>query len=677
MVNRLADATSPYLLQHKDNPVAWQPWDEQALDEARRADKPILLSVGYAACHWCHVMAHESFESPAIAALMNQHFVNIKVDREERPDLDQIYQHALALLGQQGGWPLTMFLTPAGEPFWGGTYFPPEARYGRPGLPEVLETVSRIWREERHRVSSNTEALREALGRLARPAAGAPLPVDFALQTARRIVQAFDTIHGGLAGAPKFPQAPILDFLWRQALESGDRGVRHAVLHTLGRICQGGIYDHLGGGFARYSVDAMWLVPHFEKMLYDNAQLLKLLADAWSDSGEPLFAARARETVAWLEREMRVEGAFASSLDADSEGEEGKFYVWDAAEIDRVLGDAAPAFRLAYGVTDHGNWEGNTVLNRLHQQGLSPPAEEEALRRSRERLLEARAGRPRPGRDDKVLADWNGLMIQALVRGAAVFDEPRWLDLGRGAFEFVARHMTRGERLAHSWREGRTLDLAFLDDYAQMSAAALALFEATAERDLLDQAERWIEILERDFADREDGGYFQTPAALPNLLVRSKSAADGPSPSGNGTLVGVLARLHALTGQDRYRAAAEALLTVFAGEARSNPVVHATLLGGSRLLERPLQVVLIGDPADPALAALHRTALAAPAPQAIVLRLPPDAPLPAGHPAAGKGMIDRRATAYVCPGQTCNLPVTEPGELARSLRPEALGPSAP
>jgi uncharacterized protein len=674
MANRLATATSPYLLQHQDNPVAWQPWDEQALDAARSADKPILLSVGYAACHWCHVMAHESFESPAIAAVMNEHFVNIKVDREERPDLDQIYQHALALLGQQGGWPLTMFLTPDGEPFWGGTYFPPETRYGRPGLPEVLETVSRIWREERHRVTSNTEALREALGRLARPAAGAPLPADFALQTAGRIVQAFDTIHGGLAGAPKFPQAPILDFLWRQALAGGDRGVRHAVLHTLGRICQGGIYDHLGGGFARYSVDAMWLVPHFEKMLYDNALLLALLADAWSDSGEPLFAARARETVAWLEREMPVEDAFASSLDADSEGEEGKFYVWEAAEIDRLLGDAAPAFRLAYGVTDHGNWEGKTVLNRLHQPGLSPPAEEEELRASRQRLLEARAARPRPGRDDKVLADWNGLMIQALVRAAAVFDQPRWLELGRGAFEFVATRMTERDRLAHSWREGRTLDLAFLDDYAQMSAAALALFEATGERRLLDQAERWIQILESDFADPGTGGYFQTPAGLRNLLVRSKNASDGPSPSGNGTMVGVLARLHALTAKEAYRAAAEALLEVFAGEARSNPVVHATLLSGGQLLERPVQVVLIGDPADRGLEVLHRTALAAAAPNRIILTLPPGAALPAGHPAAGKGMIDGRATAYVCPGQTCNLPVTEPAELAHALRPQS--PSA-
>jgi uncharacterized protein len=294
MRNRLDDATSPYLLQHRDNPVHWQPWDPTALKAAKDQDKPILLSIGYAACHWCHVMAHESFESPEIAALMNENFVSIKVDREERPDLDQIYQHALALLGQQGGWPLTMFLTPAGEPFWGGTYFPPESRYGRPGLPEVLQSVSRIWREERHKVTSNTTALGDALQRLARPESGGQLAAGFATDAARRLAQAFDTIHGGLSGAPKFPQATLLDFLWRQARATGDPTMRHAVIHTLTNICQGGIYDHLGGGFARYSVDALWLVPHFEKMLYDNAQLLALLADLSADTRNSLFAARAR-----------------------------------------------------------------------------------------------------------------------------------------------------------------------------------------------------------------------------------------------------------------------------------------------------------------------------------------------------------------------------------------------
>jgi len=673
MANRLAEATSPYLQQHRDNPVDWQPWDEAALAEARQKDKPILLSIGYAACHWCHVMAHESFESPEIAALMNRHFVNIKVDREERPDLDHIYQHALALLGQHGGWPLTMFLTPDAAPFWGGTYFPPDTRYGRPGLPQVLETVARIWQEERHKVTSNTTALNDALQRLARPAGGAPLPPDFAADVARRIVQAFDTIHGGLAGAPKFPQAPILDFLWRQAMRHGDGSVRHAVLHTLTNICQGGIYDHLGGGFARYAVDALWLVPHFEKMLYDNAQLLALLADAWADTHNPLFAARAAETVGWLEREMLVGDAFASSLDADSEGEEGKYYVWDAAEIDRLLGPDAERFRLAYGVTDQGNWEGRTVLNRLHQPGLGPPEEEARLRAAADVLLRVRQERVPPARDDKILADWNGLMIAGLARAAAVFDRADWLGRAERAFAFVCQNMADGDHLAHSWRDGRTLQLAFLDDYVQMAAAALALFEHTGRSDYIDQARRWIGVLDAAYLDGEGGGYFQTPEGLTDLLVRSKSAADGPAPSGNGSLVSVLARIHAITGEPAYRERAEHQLEVFAGEARSNPLVHAALLSGTMLLERSLQVVVVGDPAGGDFAALHRTALTAPTSEPVVLPLRAGTELPARHPAAGKAPVDGRAAAYVCLGQTCRPPITDPDELAAALRPQAGG----
>jgi uncharacterized protein len=669
--NRLAEATSPYLLQHSDNPVRWQPWDEAALAEARAHDKPILLSIGYAACHWCHVMAHESFENPAIAALMNEHFVNIKVDREERPDLDQLYQHALALLGQHGGWPLTMFLTPAGEPFWGGTYFPPEARYGRPGFPEVLETVARIWRDDRERVTSNTTALRDALARLATPGRPEALSPAFVTETAQRLIQAFDTIHGGFAGAPKFPQAPLLHLLWRQAVVTGDTAICQAVLHTLVNICQGGIYDHVGGGFARYSVDALWLVPHFEKMLYDNAQLIALLSDAAADTNNPLFAARVAETVGWLEQEMLVEDAFASSLDADSEGEEGKFYVWDAAEIDRLLGEGARAFRLAYGITDAGNWEGKTILNRLHQPGLGSRETETALRSSADVLLAARERRVRPGRDDKVLADWNGLMIAALARASAVFRRPEWLERAEDAFAFVCRNMTSGDRLAHSWRMGRRLDLAFLDDYAQMAAAALALFQHTSRPEYLQRAEEWITRLDADYLDPA-GGYCQVAADATDVLVRPKNAQDGPTPAANGTLVGVLARLDALTGKDEYRARAEQLLAVFSGEARRNPAVHAALLSGYGLLVDPVQVVLMGADDDPALAELRRTALGAAAPDVIVLTVPPETELAAGHPAAGKSMIDGRATAYVCVGRVCLPPVTAPDQLADLLAPHRL-----
>jgi hypothetical protein len=669
--NRLGEAISRYLLQHSENPVHWQPWDETALAEARACDKPILLSVGYAACHWCHVMAHESFENPAIAALMNEHFINIKVDREERPDLDQLYQHALALLGQHGGWPLTMFLTPVGEPFWGGTYFPPEARYGRPGFPEVLETVARIWRDDRDRVTSNTTALKDALARLATPARSQDLSPAFVTETARRLIQAFDTIHGGFAGAPKFPQAPVLRLLWRQGLVRGDQAIRQAVLHTQANICQGGIYDHLGGGFARYSVDALWLVPHFEKMLYDNAQLIALLSDAWADTHDPLFAARVVETVGWLEREMLVEDAFASSLDADSEGEEGKFYGWDAAEIDRLLGRDAPAFRLAYGVTDTGNWEGKTILNRLHQLALGTAEQEAALRSSADVLLAARAQRVRPGRDDKVLADWNGLTIGALARASAVFQRPAWLERAEAAFAFVCRNMGNGDRLAHSWRAGRRLELAFLDDYAQMAAAALALFEHTATPEYLQRATEWIARLDADYLDPA-GGYYQVAAAATDVLVRPKNAQDGPTPAGNGTLVGVLARLHALTGEDQYRTRAEQVVDAFSGEARLNPAVHAALLSSYGLLVDPVQVVVMGATDDPALTQLRVTALGAPAPDPTVLTVPSGVGLADNHPAAGKGLIDGRTTAYVCVGRTCLQPATAPDQLTELLRPARL-----
>jgi uncharacterized protein YyaL (SSP411 family) len=674
MPNALAEATSPYLLQHQDNPVEWQEWTEATLARARAENKPILLSVGYAACHWCHVMAHESFEDPAIAALMNRHFVNIKVDREERPDLDTVYQQALALMGQQGGWPLTMFLSPEGEPFWGGTYFPPEPRYGRPGFPQVLEQVAELWRTGNERIQQNREALAQALRRLAAPEAGtAPTPL-LARQVAGQIAEQFDTIHGGLAGAPKCPQAPILRLVWEVALRTGVRTLRHRVLHTLGRIAQGGIYDHLGGGFARYAVDAYWLVPHFEKMLYDNAQLLELLGSAWAATGEPLFEARARETVAWLEREMMAEGAFASALDADSEGEEGRFYVWTAEEIDRLLGPDAPAFRLAYGVTAAGNWEGRNVLHRLHEPGLPDPVEAERLARSRAVLLDARSRRVPPGRDDKVLADWNGLMIAALAQASGHFGRPDWLDLARSAFDAVLGHMSEGDRLFHSWRAGRRLPMAFLDDYAQMSRAALALFEQTGEARYLERARAWVERCRQDFHD-PDGGCFLSPAVADGPLVRPKNAHDGPSPAANGTLAVVLASLWHLTGEDRYRTAAEGILDAFAGDAARNLMSHATLLLAATVLAEPVQIVVAGDDATPGFPELLAAAKAAALPARVLARVAPGQDLPADHPAHGKGTVDGRAAAYVCVGPTCRPPLTEPAALASLLRePVAANP---
>ncbi|MEK0085440.1 thioredoxin domain-containing protein [Benzoatithermus flavus] len=666
MANALAQATSPYLLQHADNPVDWQEWGEPALARAKAENKPILLSIGYAACHWCHVMAHESFENPDIAALMNRHFVNIKVDREERPDLDAVYQQALALMGQQGGWPLTMFLSPDGEPFWGGTYFPPEPRYGRPGFPQILEQVAELWRSGNERIQSNRDAIAQALRRLSAPMPGEMPTPELAEEVARQLADQFDTIHGGIGDAPKFPQAPILRLIWDTSLRTGDPTLRHRIVHTLNRISQGGIYDHLGGGYARYAVDAAWLVPHFEKMLYDNAQLFELLGSAWAATGEPLFRARAEETVGWLTREMMVEGAFASSLDADSEGEEGKFYVWDAAEIDRLLGPDARAFRLAYGVTAAGNWEGKNILHRLHEPGLPAGAAAERLARCRQVLLEARETRVRPGRDDKVLADWNGLMIAALAEAAGFFGRPDWLELARSAFAAVLRHMSEDDRLFHSWRAGRRLPMAFLDDYAQMSRAALALFGQTGESTYLDRARAWALRCRQDFRDPA-GGYFLSPPSAEGPVVRPKNAHDGPTPSAVGTLAEVLAKLWHLTGEDDYRAEAEAILTAFAGDAERSLHSHATLLLAATILAEPVQIVVIGDEATPGFTELFRVAAEAAMPGRILCRIPPGRGLPASHPAAGKDLLAGRAAAYVCVGTTCEAPVADPAVLRDRL----------
>ncbi len=663
MRNRLADATSPYLLQHRDNPVHWHEWGPEALEEAQARDVPVFLSIGYAACHWCHVMAHESFENEAIAARLNAGFVCVKVDREERPDIDAIYMQALALLDQQGGWPLTMFLTPQGEPFWGGTYFPPEPRWGRAGLPQILEQIGRLWRHERDKIEGNRQGLLGAMRRLAEPAAGDPPDAGLGGTVARSLAQELDPVHGGLRGAPKFPQAPIIGLIWQTALAEGDAVLRRKVEHSLARMCQGGIYDHLGGGLARYSVDETWLVPHFEKMLYDNAQLLELLGDAWAASGNPLFRARAEETVAWLRREMMVGQGFASSLDADSEGEEGRYYVWSAKELDDLLGSDAPAFREAYDVEDAGNWEGRSILNRLHRPGLPPSDEEAALARSRELLLAARRQRVPPGRDDKVLADWNGLMITALARASFRLGNPDWLELAERSFAWACAHLGEGHRLHHSWRDGRRLPQAFLDDYAAMALAAISLFERTGDATYLLRARAWLDVVERDYADPR-GGCFTTGADADALVVRPKTGQDGPVRSGNAVALEALARLAALTGDTALEQRGLSILRGFAGEIRRMPTAFCGLLTGAGLLAEPVQLVLVGRPGR---AELLETIAAMPVAHLVMHPLDDTAGLDALHPAAGKRMVDGRATVYICRGRTCQAPVTDPQALRTAL----------
>ncbi|WP_370156242.1 thioredoxin domain-containing protein [Ferrovibrio sp.] len=674
--NNLDRAASPYLQQHRDNPVHWQVWGPQALAAAQAADRPILLSVGYAACHWCHVMAHESFENPEIAAVMNRLFVNIKVDREERPDIDAIYMNALHLLGEQGGWPLTMFLTPKGEPFWGGTYFPARPAFGRPGFTEVLEKVSEAYHDNRTAIAQNVKMLVGGLRNLAKPQSRDRLALSTEVldQVAAQLLTHVDPGQGGIGGAPKFPQTGLFDLLWRHYLRSGSADAKQAVVTTITQMAQGGIYDHLGGGFARYSTDAEWLAPHFEKMLYDNAQLLAHMALVEAETQDPLLRARIEETVGWLLREMIAGdanggGGFAATQDADSEGEEGRFYVWQKAEIDALLGAAAPLFCAAYDVTEQGNWEHKTILRRSRDPVLKDAATEAKLAAARAVLFAAREKRVKPGWDDKVLADWNGLMIAAMAGLALQYDRPDWLAAAERAWGFVTGTMAVGDdRLGHSWRAGQLVFPGLLDDYAAMMGAGLALFEATGNPDYLAQAKRWGETVEAGYADAVNGGYFLTARDAETLVARTRTAADNATPSGNGQLVGVFARLWYLTGEIAWRERAQSLLDAFAGDVARNFFPMAAYLNGFDLFANAVQVAIIGRRGEPETEALLRAAYTVSVPNRILQVVAPDAALPETHPATGKTQIDGRATAYVCIGATCGLPVTSPGELAASLK---------
>ncbi len=664
--NRLSRETSPYLLQHQHNPVDWWPWGAAALAEAKRTSKPILLSVGYAACHWCHVMAHESFEDAATAAVMNELFVNIKVDREERPDIDQIYMNALHLLGEQGGWPLTMFLTSDGEPFWGGTYFPKTAQYGRPGFTDLLRTVARLYRDESDKIIHNRDALLAKLAERPPGNAAAQLGVTELNNAAASIARATDPVNGGLRGAPKFPQCAMLEFLWRAGAR-GDTRFFTTVDLTLTHISQGGIYDHVGGGFARYSVDERWLVPHFEKMLYDNAQLLDLLACEHARAPNQLFAERARETVDWLTREMTTkEGAFAASLDADSEGEEGKFYVWSLAEVVDVLGpqDAAD-FAARYDITAGGNFEGHNIPNRLKtiDLGLDDDARMRALR---EKLLARRATRVRPGLDDKVLADWNGLMIAALARAGVVFEQPSWRDQARRAFAFIAAAMTRDGRLGHSWRAGQLLVPGLASDHAAMIRAALALHETTGEASFLRQAIAWQDVLDRHYGDAEHGGYYLTADDAEGLIVRPHSTVDDAIPNHNGLIAQNLVRLAALDGDDRWRAKADALFAALLPRAVENMFGHLSLLNALDLHLTGAEIVVVGEGGEAD--ALLSVARKRPHAITIVVHAPRADLLPPHHPARAKADSVKNAAAFVCRRQSCSLPVTTESELMQLLK---------
>jgi len=671
-MNFLANETSPYLRQHKDNPVHWMPWGEDAFSKAKALNKPILLSIGYAACHWCHVMAHESFEQEETAALMNQYFINIKVDREERPDVDMVYQKALALLGQQGGWPLTMFLTPDREPFWGGTYFPPLPRYGMPGFREVLRGVNESWLQQQDKITHNVKSLTGALNKLQERREGQIVSREMLDRISLYFLSRIDSVNGGIGDAPKFPSLTIISLLWDSFIRTGNDAYKSAVVQSLTHMCQGGIYDHVGGGFCRYSVDSEWLVPHFEKMLYDNALFLGILAEVYRETQNPLFAQRIRETFAWLQKDMAIDhdGAtgFSSSFDADSlsqdgHAEEGAYYVWRSAEVDALLGDGSSFFKEVYDITQAGNWEGMNIPNRLKRTQFLSAEEEEKLRRAREKLKQARDSRPPPARDGKVLADWNGLAISGLLRACFALNEPDFLGAASGVFGFVTRNMMKKDgRLWHVFCDGKCAHPGMLDDYANMGEAALLFHELTGNAAYLSQAEAWVEILLQDFWDSECKGFYLSPKGS-DLPLRPKTADDTATPSGNGTMVGVLARLYYLTGKEVYRIHAEETARAFSGNLGQDFFPLSTLLANCDLLVQPVSVVLAGKSGREKFTDVLRTLSF---PRLVLLETSGDGKkLPESHPAHGKGPVDGKAAAYLCFGNTCLPPVTTAEALRR------------
>ncbi|TIS86972.1 thioredoxin domain-containing protein [Mesorhizobium sp.] len=664
--NLLAEEASPYLQQHSGNPVHWRAWSPAALAEAQTLQRPILLSVGYAACHWCHVMAHESFENHDVAAVMNRLFVNIKVDREERPDIDQIYMAALSSMGEQGGWPLTMFLTPDGKPFWGGTYFPHEARYGRPGFVQVLEAVDKAWREKRQSLGQSADGLTTHVeARLAGTHGKAALDRDALANLANGIDGMIDRELGGLRGAPKFPNAPFMQTLWLSWLRDGATSHRDAVLLSLEQMLRGGIYDHVGGGLSRYSTDAEWLVPHFEKMLYDNAQLIRLCNWAYSTTGNDLFRIRIEDTIDWLLREMRVDGeAFAASLDADSDGEEGLFYTWSKDEIEAVLGDESSLFFKYLTLSTPPGWEGKPILHQTGEQQRQSVADRDRLVPLKEKLLAAREQRVRPARDDKTLTDWNGLMIAALAEAGRALKRIDWIEAAEQAFAFIAT-AGRDNRLPHSILGEKRLFPALSSDYAAMANAAISLFEATGTSRYAELAGQFIAQLDRWHQDSENTGYYLTASDCSDVPIRIRGDVDEAIPSATGQIIGAMVRLASLAGNLDLQEKAWKVAEHAAGRVAHQAYGQAGIINACALAIEPLKLVVVDKPEDPVLVPVanrnpdpRRIDNVVPVGSATNLPMLPGGVLP---PTDKPG-------AWLCTGQVCLPVITSPEELDRVLR---------
>lgn len=673
--NRLSRETSPYLLQHAHNPVDWYPWGDEAFEKAKSENKPILLSIGYSACHWCHVMEHESFENEKIAALMNELFVNIKVDREERPDLDEIYMNAVQMLTGRGGWPMTMFLTPDRKPFYGGTYFPPEDRQGMPGFPRILMGVSQAYRERPEDVQKSVSQILTALQRMAESQETSKnLSPAVVAAGAENIARAYDSDNGGLGQAPKFPNAGVYELFLRHYSHSKNERFLEMVIHTLTKMGQGGIYDHLGGGFHRYSVDAKWLVPHFEKMLYDNAQLVRIYANAYTISREPLFKSIVEETVGYLFREMLdPKGGFYSTQDADSDGDEGKFFVWTAEEINRVIGESeGEIFCRMYDVGEPGNFEGKSILHPIltvDQAGKlfrKEPRDIEAIvARAKEKLFAEREKRVKPFRDEKIITAWNGLMLSGLAEAIKLSENPAWIDAAARTVEFIFSDMVRGGLLLHTHKDGQSKLLGYLDDYAFLAVGLLDLYEAVLDRTYLDRAIQLTDVLLREFWDERDGGFFFTGKSHEPLISRAKPVFDASIPSGNAMATQLLLRLHHLTGDDRYRTPAEKILRSYYDAMESQPFGFAHMLCVLDFyLQGAKEIVIVGNLAESGVKELIAQVNATYLPNKVLQLARPGTALAAISPLLqGKSQVDGKPTAYVCQNFTCSPPVTSRNEL--------------
>ena len=677
MANRLARETSPYLQQHAENPVDWYPWGEEALAEARRSGKPILLSVGYSACHWCHVMAHESFEDPEIAKVMNDLYVNVKVDREERPDIDQIYQLAQALLTQRnGGWPLTMFLTPDQLPFFGGTYFPSKPRYGMPGFPDLLWRVRQYYDQNQDEIRGNGAQVAQALERM-QPRAGAADPSQFSRApldaAAAYLEEAFDKEHGGFSGAPKFPHPDSIELLLRRHAATGDKGALERARLTLTRMAQGGIYDQVGGGFARYSVDAEWAIPHFEKMLYDNGWLMRLYADAWCVTRQPIYERVCVETAAWVMREMQSpEGGYYSSLDADSEGHEGKFYVWSMDEIRGLLSrDEFEVASIHFGLDRPPNFEGEAwhlvVAHPLGELARIMETTDGALQSlidsARAKLLAARDKRVRPGRDEKVLTSWNALMVGGMARAGRAFERADWLESARRALAFIRGRLWNDGRLLATYKDGRAHLDAYLDDHAYLLAALLEMLQADFRVEYLDWARELGDVLLERFHDREAGGFYFTAHDHEKLIQRPKPGPDNATPSGNAVAALALNRLSFLTGETRFADAAAGTVALFWPQVQRQPAGFGTMLAAlEEQLEPPRTVIVSGarDGFTPWRRMLDEAYL----PTSISLFIPAGT---RSLPEVLAKPANDAVNAWVCEGVTCLQPVQTPDKLRETL----------